>query len=148
MILSRITRPVNAAKTVLFVDDEPSLLEARRLVFEAIGYRVLTAESGEEALELLQINTVDAVVLDYLLSGMNGEETARRIRTARGNIIIIILCSGGSSAPQPVVDVFNTSVNKGQGSVALLEALERQIQLCARQETPKVLVSPGSVVWS
>jgi hypothetical protein len=37
-------------KTVLFVDDEPSILKIRRLVFEALGYSVLTAICGEEAL--------------------------------------------------------------------------------------------------
>jgi len=58
---------------------------------------------------------VDAVALDYLLPGMNGEEAARRIRAACANTIVIILCSGGFSAPQPVVDVFNASVSKGKG---------------------------------
>src|SRR5215470_17855020 len=68
------------SRTVLFVDDEPSLLEARRLIFEFIGYSVLTAESGEEALDVLRSNAVDAVVVDYQMPGMDGEEIARRIR--------------------------------------------------------------------
>jgi hypothetical protein len=40
-----------STKTVLFVDDEPSILSMRRLVFEALGYSVLTATCGEDALE-------------------------------------------------------------------------------------------------
>lgn len=137
MILSQGTRPTSVAKTVLFVDDEPSLLEARRLVFEAMGYRVLKAESGEEALELLQTNMVDVVVLDYLLPGMNGEETARRIRAVRANIIII-LCSGGFSVlPQPVVDVFNASPNKGKGSVALFNRIHARSFVAHREQQEK-----------
>jgi len=46
--------------------------------------------SGEEALELFQANSLDAVALDYLLPGMKGEEAARRIRAACANTIIII----------------------------------------------------------
>jgi CheY-like chemotaxis protein len=42
------------AKTILFVDDEPSILSMQCLVFAALGYAVLTALSGEEALEALQ----------------------------------------------------------------------------------------------
>lgn len=64
------------AKTVLFVDDESSILMMRRLVFEALGYSILTAISGEKALEALDLHPVDAVVLDYLMPGMDGEETA------------------------------------------------------------------------
>jgi CheY-like chemotaxis protein len=147
MILSPGTRPTSVPKTILFVDDEPSLLEARRLVFEALGYRVLTADSGEKALELLQLNTVDAVVLDYLLPGMDGEETARRIRTARANIIIIF-CSGGFSAPQRVLEVVSASVSKGKGAVALLEVLERQLQIVPENTTQGKAAHTGSFVLS
>src|SRR5262244_3283195 len=59
------------SRTILFVDDEPSLLEARRLIFEFMGYSVLTAESGEEALDALRSNEVNAVVVDYQMPGMD-----------------------------------------------------------------------------
>src|SRR5437867_13056198 len=82
--------PARLTKTLLFVDDEPSILSMRRLVFEALGYSVLTAISGEEALETLEQCDVDAVVLDYLMPGMDGEETARHIRKLRRGIPIIL----------------------------------------------------------
>jgi CheY-like chemotaxis protein len=75
---------------VLFVDDEPSILEMRRLVFESLGYSVLTAACGEDALEILALYPVDAVVLDYFMPGMDGEETARCIRKVRCDIPIIL----------------------------------------------------------
>jgi CheY-like chemotaxis protein len=134
MALSPRTRRRSVLKTILFVDGEPSLLERRRLVFEALGYRVLTADSGERALELLGVNTVDAVILDYLLPGMDGGETARRIHTARENIVSI-LCPGGFSVPQHVLEAVSASVSKWKGPVALLEVLEQQLQIARETRT-------------
>jgi CheY-like chemotaxis protein len=116
------------AKTILLVDDEPCLLEVRRLVFEALGCHVFTAGSKEGALEVLQVNAVDAVILDYLLPGMDGEEAARRIRKAHSNIPII-LSSSGFAAPDRVLKSANAFVSKGAGPEALLEVLEQQLQL-------------------
>jgi CheY-like chemotaxis protein len=66
---------------VLFVDDEPTILDTRRVIFEALGYAVLTADTGARALEQLRERRVDAVVLDYQMPGMNGEKTAAIART-------------------------------------------------------------------
>jgi CheY-like chemotaxis protein len=128
MALSPGTGRTSVPTTILFVDGEPSFLKARRLVFGALGHRVLTADSGEGALELLRVNSVDAVILDYLLPGMDGGETARRIHTARGNIVSI-LCPGGFAVPQHALEAVRASVSKWKGPVALLEVLEQQLQI-------------------
>jgi CheY-like chemotaxis protein len=114
------------AKTVLFVDDEPAILSMRRLVFEALGYSVLTAISGEEALEALELHQVDAVVLDYLMPGMDGEETARRIRKLRRDIPII-LSSGCLTVPEGVLEVVTVAVEKAARPEALIETLEQHL---------------------
>ncbi len=116
------------SRTILFVDDEPSILEVRCLIFEAMGYSVLTAESGEEALEVLRLNAVDAVVVDYVMPGMDGEETARRIRRMHADLPII-LSSGCFSVPQRVLETVNASVNKGMRAGVLFDTLEQQLQL-------------------
>jgi CheY-like chemotaxis protein len=114
------------AKIVLFVDDEPAILSMRRLVFEALGYSVLTAISGEEALEALELHQVDAVVLDYLMPGMDGEETARRIRKVRSDIPII-LSSGCLTVPERVLEVVTIAVEKAGRPEALIEILEQHL---------------------
>src|SRR5262249_28347134 len=114
------------AKTVLFVDDEPSILKTRRLVFEALGYSVLTAISGEEALKALELHSVDAVVLDYLMPGMDGEETACCIRKLRGDIPII-LSSGCLTVPQHLLKVVTAAVEQGAGPEALIGVLEQHL---------------------
>jgi CheY-like chemotaxis protein len=114
------------AKTVLFVDDEPSILSMRRLVFEALGYSVLTATCGEDALEIFARYPVDAVVLDYLMPGMDGEETARCLRKERTDIPII-LSSGCLTVPERVFEVVDAAVEKAARPEALIEVLAQQL---------------------
>lgn len=59
-------------ETVLCVDDEPGILAALRRVFRPYGYRVLTASSGEDALELLEHELVSVVISDMSMPGMDG----------------------------------------------------------------------------
>jgi CheY-like chemotaxis protein len=120
-----LTNEPTPAKTILFVDDEASILKVRKLVFENMGYCVLTAESGKEALKILRENAVDVVVLDCLMPEMDGEETARRIRRLPGDIPIV-LSSGCLSLPQRVLELVNASVDKTAGPEALRDAVEQQ----------------------
>lgn len=125
-------------KTVLFVDDEPSILKVRSLIFEALGYSVLTAISGEEALEVLERHLVDAVVLDYLMPGMDGEETARRIRQLRSDIPII-LSSGCLTVPERVLEFVTVAVEKAARPEALIEVLEQHLTLWSSQRPMGIL---------
>ncbi|MBC7286702.1 MAG: response regulator [Armatimonadetes bacterium] len=63
---------------VLVVEDEESQREFYRAELEDAGYRVLTAASGREALEVIQREHVDVVVLDIAMPGMDGIETLSR----------------------------------------------------------------------
>ncbi|MDF2951765.1 MAG: phoP [Anaerocolumna sp.] len=71
-------------RTILTVDDEVHILELVSYNLEREGYQVLKAETGEEALELLEKNKVDLVLLDWMLPGMDGIEVLRRIRADQG----------------------------------------------------------------
>jgi DNA-binding response OmpR family regulator len=119
--------PFSPVKTILFVDDEPSILQVRSLIFESEGYAVLTAESGEEALEILATNTVDVIVLDYLMPGLNGEETAIRIRKLHCDVPIV-MSSGCLTLPARVLALVNASVDKILGPEPLLAAVEQQLK--------------------
>jgi class 3 adenylate cyclase len=67
-------------RTLLVVDDQEvnRLILARHL--ELLGHRVLQAESGPQALQILQEQAVDGVVLDVVMRGMDGYEVCRRIK--------------------------------------------------------------------
>ena len=66
--------------TVLVVDDLPQNLRLLDAVLSPRGFTVVTASSGEVALQLLQDQVPDVVLLDVMMPGIDGYETCRRIR--------------------------------------------------------------------
>lgn len=66
---------------VLLVDDEPSIRVALAFLIKQLGYQVMEATNGEEALELLAQHQPNVVILDVMMPRLDGFEVARRIRT-------------------------------------------------------------------
>ena len=71
-------------KKILAVDDSMTYLHELGTALRVEGYDVILAHSGEEALELLAIQSVDCILLDLLMPGLGGQETCRRIKAAPG----------------------------------------------------------------
>lgn len=69
-----------ASKVVLTVDDEEHILELLKYNLEQSGYQVLQAESGEEAIQILDNKVVDLVLLDLMLPGIDGLDVLKYIR--------------------------------------------------------------------
>ena len=76
--------------TILVVDDEPSISEVVGLYLRRAGYHVLVAHDGQEALEALEKQPPDLVVLDLMLPKVDGLEVARRLRAAGDTPIIML----------------------------------------------------------
>jgi DNA-binding response OmpR family regulator len=76
--------------TVLVVDDEPSIGEVVSIYLQRAGYQVIVARDGQAALEVLERQSPDLVVLDLMLPKVDGLEIARRLR-AQGDTPIIML---------------------------------------------------------
>lgn len=78
---------------LLVVDDEEDILELLRYNLEREGYAVITAESGESAVELALSARPDLILLDLMLPGMNGLDVCRQLsrddRTAMIPIVIL-----------------------------------------------------------
>lgn len=84
-----------AKKTmILAADDDPQLLRlmTRNLEFE--GYEVLPASDGQQALELIENNTLDLVLLDVMMPKMDGFTVCRRVREFSSVPIIIVTARG------------------------------------------------------
>ena len=79
--------------TILIVEDESDLSELMRYNLETEGFRVVAAESGDEAVERIRDGVPDLILLDWMLPGLSGIELCRRWRsreeTARTPIIMI-----------------------------------------------------------
>ncbi len=70
-------------KRVLVVDDEPRLRAFVEIKLRLSGYEVIMAASGQEALDLVQSENPDIMLLDIIMPGMNGFEVLRRLHTFR-----------------------------------------------------------------
>lgn len=77
--------------TVLLVDDEANILSALRRLLRPAGYRILTAESGAEALEMLAAEPVDLVISDMRMPGMDGAAFLTRVKADWPDTLRILL---------------------------------------------------------
>ena len=80
--------------TVLLVEDDPAAREGLELALRRLGYEVHPAASGEAALDGVREATVDVVVLDVMLPGMNGFEVCRRLRRDSDVPVIMLTARG------------------------------------------------------
>ena len=89
-----------AKATILAVDDEADILELIRYNLDREGYRVSTAESGEQALKAVRSQMPDAVVLDLMLPGIDGLDVCRTLKSSRdtSHIPVIMLTARGEEA--------------------------------------------------
>jgi two-component system, NtrC family, sensor kinase len=67
-------------KKILVVDDSVTYVQEVAEQLRQEGYDVITARSGEEALELLAVQPVNCILLDLMMPGLSGQETCRRIK--------------------------------------------------------------------
>jgi len=88
---------VSGTETVLVVEDEEVILHVTKDILSALGYRVLTAQSGREAIELYRLRSGDIrlVILDMIMPGMGGGETFDQLRLIRPDVKVL-LASGYS----------------------------------------------------
>lgn len=87
-------------RTVLVVDDQAETLASVRLLLEREGHRVLTAESGARALDLLAREPVQVMLIDYFMPVMSGELLVRAVRE-RDTLVQIILQTGYAGEKPP-----------------------------------------------
>lgn len=82
----------NNAGTILVVDDEEAIRNSARFLLESLGYTVLTACDGNEAVAAFKANQADinAVLLDLSMPRMSGPEVLRELRSVRPDVPIII----------------------------------------------------------
>src|SRR2546429_7592617 len=82
--------------TILVVDDDLQLLKIVEHNLEAEGYQVLTAREGKHALESIERNSPDLVLLDIMLPRMDGFQVCQRVREFSAVPIIMITARGQS----------------------------------------------------
>jgi CheY-like chemotaxis protein len=85
--------------TILCVDDEETPRTLRKLILQKQGYQVVTAGSGDEALELLDRAKIDLVLSDQMMPGMTGTELTKSVKAMRPAMPVILI-SGVNEIPE------------------------------------------------
>jgi len=98
-----MTRP----STVLVVDDDPDILEALSEILEAEGFEIRRARNGKEALERLEPDAPQLILLDLMMPVMDGWEFAQRMRQRPPEIarIPIIVLSADRNVGSKAADL-------------------------------------------
>ncbi len=136
-------------KTILCIDDEPLGLFMRKLMLEAQGYCVLTAENGLHGLAIFRRAPVDLVLLDYKMpGGMDGEAVARQIKSIRPFVPVIMLTAYQDDLALELLTLVNKSLSKGEDPIVLLTMIEELLDSTSRsvpKPTPYELIIDDAV---
>lgn len=119
---------VTGEGTILLVDDEEMITDVGEQMLETLGYRVLTAGGGKEALDLYGRNRDDIalVILDMVMPGMSGGETYDRLKRMNPNLKVLL--SSGYTIDGQAQEILNRGCNGFIQKPFNLEGLSRQIR--------------------
>lgn len=96
------------AHTLLFVDDEENILKALGRLFHRSGHEIVTAEGGEQALEILKTQPISLIISDQRMPGMSGTELLTQARQLQPHAVRVMLT--GHSDMEAVLQ----AINQGQ----------------------------------
>jgi two-component system, OmpR family, response regulator VicR len=118
---------------IMVVDDEPDLLEVVKLILESDGYQVVTAGGGQEALDKLEKEKPELVLLDIIMPKMDGWEVFSRIKSnPKTTDIPVIMLTAKDQRIDKLIGLHVVRVDdyitKPFGRSELLERIKRVLQ--------------------
>jgi diguanylate cyclase (GGDEF)-like protein len=131
------------AQVLLIVDDDKNVRKALTRVLSRDGYRILSAGSGKEALDLLAVNPVQVIISDQQMPGMSGTAFLHVVKQLYPDTMRIILSAFTD------LKVVTESVNRGSVFKFLSkpwddELLREQVRDAFRRHQPGAMATPGS----
>ncbi len=128
--------PENA--TILIVDDEPSIVQMLKLTLLRENYKVLTAGSTQDALQVLKNNTIDLLLLDWMLPEESGVEFTLKLRRQPQFKLLPILMLTAKTDEDDLLTGFNAGVDdyvaKPFAAKELLARIQSLLRRTAAQE--------------
>ncbi len=91
-----MTTTTNKARSVLIADDDEEYREALREIVEPEGYRALMASSGEEAIEIIQEESIQLALFDLQMPRMTGLEAVQVVHTINARLPCILVTANAT----------------------------------------------------
>lgn len=113
-----------ALVTLLYVDDNSQRLQAMCARLELLGYEVLTATNGAEALKIFTKRRIALAVVDYYMQGMGGDVVSLEMKRFRPDVPIIIF-SGVFTLPEMVIALVDGFVFTGDDPDRLIDKVKQ-----------------------
>lgn len=128
---------------ILVCEDENSIRKFININLSINGFTVIEAESGEAALEMIDLYNPAIVVLDIMLPGMDGFEVCQRIRETRPDMIIIMLTARGQDMDKIMglglgADDYMVKPFNPLELVARIKAILRRSEIASKQSNNKI----------
>ena len=119
-----MTMPLDRGKhTILLIDDDPSYLQVSGTVLANVGFNLLTAATGPEAMAIFQTQHIDAVVTDQLSGRVSTLKLAPSMKRLKPHVPI--LSFSGSGDPQTSRSYADRCVSKAEGPETLIAAIDQ-----------------------
>lgn len=133
----------DSPRTVLFVDDEPQVTLALQRALRQEPLKILTANSGADALEVLTREQVDVIVSDEVMPGMTGSELLTSVSERYPEVVRIIL--SGQATMEAAIKAINEGrifrfLVKPCSHVQLLDVIRRALQEKEHQRMRSALI--------
>ena len=113
-----------SCQTILCIDDDESMLGYQRALLERRGFTVLTALSGRQGIQIALARAVAAVIVDYHMPEMNGDEVATEIKRHRPQVPIVMV-SSDDEISENALKVIDAFVPKGEAARQLVPVITR-----------------------
>jgi len=127
---------------VLAIDDDIAMTELLTLLLQSHGFEIITANSGEEGIKLIQQIKPEIILLDLMMPNMDGWETCKRIR-AFSNIPIVVLSALNN--PEMVASALDAGADDYLIKPVPSSILIAHIKNLARRSTGQLKPSPGMI---
>ena len=116
-------------KKILLIDDDPDVIAILQLLLKKKGYEVATAAREEEAYKQVESFEPDLIVLDVLLSGVDGREVCKKLKSSPKSKHIPIIMFSAHPGAQKNMEVFGADdfLPKPFESTKILERIEAQL---------------------
>jgi diguanylate cyclase (GGDEF)-like protein len=132
---------------ILVVDDEPTIVELIRDTLSSEGYETVGALTGEEALQIMERNQPDLVILDLMLPGMDGYEVCRQMqrdpRLSQVPVIMLTALSGTKDMVAGYEKGADDYIAKPFDADELIVRVRAQLQHLTHEETSELTGLPG-----